>query len=99
MEKKAPLLAILMIFLLVTIMRAEASCPSYGSECSGCITERMKYGCPRCRPLLKCMARCLWGGRSRALCTKRCDCNSSKGKPRLSDCKKCMSKCRCSCMS
>ncbi|KAF8030280.1 hypothetical protein BT93_E2660 [Corymbia citriodora subsp. variegata] len=47
--------------------------------------------------VLRCMGQCLWGRSSRAKCMRRCDCNS--GKPKLSDCKKCMSKCKCSCMA
>ncbi|EYU33857.1 hypothetical protein MIMGU_mgv11b015169mg, partial [Erythranthe guttata] len=44
-----------------------------------------------------CMARCLWGGASRPNCTKKCDC--SGGYPRLADCKKCLSQCKCSCVA
>ncbi|KAJ9132214.1 hypothetical protein P3X46_034008 [Hevea brasiliensis] len=32
---------------------------------------------------------------SRSKCIKKCNCNG--GKPTLSDCKKCMSRCKCSC--
>ncbi|TYJ31839.1 hypothetical protein E1A91_A06G228300v1 [Gossypium mustelinum] len=65
--------------------------------CKDCLSEQMKYGCPRCVPLLRCMARCLWGESSRSKCMKRCDCDG--GKPTLSDCKKCMSRCKCSCLA
>lgn len=98
MAKKVSLMAVLLLFsLFVAIMQAQAY-RSGGTECSECISERMKYGCPSCTPVLKCMARCLWGGRSRALCMKMCDCSSNGGKVRLNNCKKCMSKCRCSCL-
>ncbi|KAL8512033.1 hypothetical protein ACS0TY_018480 [Phlomoides rotata] len=72
-----------------------SGCPSDGSECSNCIMTRMKSGCPGCVPILQCMARCLWAGSSRSICTKKCDCKG--GYPRLGDCKKCLSQCKCSC--
>ncbi|KAK2652938.1 hypothetical protein Ddye_012794 [Dipteronia dyeriana] len=67
------------------------------SGCKDCVADQMKYGCPACVPLLHCMARCLWGGTSRTKCIQKCDCNGIGGKPKLSDCKKCMSRCKCSC--
>ncbi|XP_022723215.1 uncharacterized protein LOC111280265 [Durio zibethinus] len=72
------------------------ACPSNGSGCKDCILDQMKYSCPSCVPLIRCMARCLWGGTSSSNCINRCDCNG--GKPRLSDCRKCMSRCKCSCV-
>ncbi|XP_050368194.1 uncharacterized protein LOC126786415 [Argentina anserina] len=73
------------------------SCPANGGECRTCIVNQMKFGCPTCVPILRCMARCLWGGSSRMNCTKKCDCGG--GTPKPSDCKKCMARCKCSCMS
>ncbi|KAG5516324.1 hypothetical protein RHGRI_037142 [Rhododendron griersonianum] len=88
----------LFILLLITvwIMSSPAlGCASDGSQCRNCILDRFKYDCPPCVPILRCMSRCLWGGSARAKCVKKCDCN--RGYPRLSDCKKCMSECKCSC--
>ncbi|XVF27996.1 hypothetical protein REPUB_Repub14bG0157700 [Reevesia pubescens] len=97
--KKLPTLALgMMMLLMLWLMISPAlACPSNGSGCKDCILDQMKYGCPSCVPLIRCMARCLWGGTSRSKCINRCDCNG--GKPRLSDCKKCMSRCKCSCVA
>ncbi|XVE87688.1 hypothetical protein DITRI_Ditri19aG0007700 [Diplodiscus trichospermus] len=91
-------LGMMMLLMLWSSMTSPAlACPSSGSGCKDCIVEQMKYGCPSCVPLIRCMARCLWGGTARSNCINRCDCNG--GKPRLSDCKKCMSRCKCSCVA
>ncbi|XP_010646203.1 uncharacterized protein LOC104878122 [Vitis vinifera] len=88
--------AVLMLQLVFWLTISPAlSCPSDGSECKDCIVNQMRNVCPSCAPVLSCMARCLWGGASKSKCVKRCDCYG--GKPRLSDCKKCMSRCKCSC--
>ncbi|XP_074270290.1 uncharacterized protein LOC141593970 [Silene latifolia] len=86
----------LIALLLVTILQATA-CSDDEPDCRGCLVKRMKYDCPSCVPRLRCMAKCLWNGKSRVSCIKKCDCN--KGYPRMSDCKNCMAKCRCSCTS
>uniref|UniRef100_A0A803M1N4 Uncharacterized protein n=1 Tax=Chenopodium quinoa TaxID=63459 RepID=A0A803M1N4_CHEQI len=72
-----------------------SACSNDSSDCKDCILRRMKYDCPSCTTALRCMAKCLWAGTSKTKCIKRCDCNDKY--PKLSDCKKCMSKCRCSC--
>ncbi|KAL5769243.1 hypothetical protein ACOSP7_015803 [Xanthoceras sorbifolium] len=59
------------------------------SGCKDCVANQMRYGCPSCVPLLHRMAR--------TKCIQKCDCNG--GKPKLSDCKKCMSRCKCSCVA
>ena len=90
--------ALSMLLLTVVLMNfpAAKACPSDGSQCRSCILDRFKSDCPPCVPILRCMAKCLWGGTTPgAKCAKQCDCN--EGYPRLSDCKKCMSKCKCSC--
>ncbi|KAF9679365.1 hypothetical protein SADUNF_Sadunf06G0007400 [Salix dunnii] len=105
--------AVLMMLLMFSLMisPALASCssggsgakgsggtkPSDGSGCKDCVLDQMKYGCPTCVPILHCMARCLWGGSPRSKCITRCDCDG--GKPTLSECKKCMSRCKCSCVT
>ncbi|CAN0890779.1 hypothetical protein LINGRAHAP2_LOCUS16617 [Linum grandiflorum] len=43
------------------------------------------------------MARCLWGGGAQSKCIRRCDCGG--GKPSLMECKACMGRCKCSCLS
>lgn len=67
------------------------------SGCKECVVNQMKKGCPACVAPLRCLAKCLWSGSSRSKCVGKCDCYG--GKPKLSDCKKCMSKCRCSCVA
>ncbi|XP_038711508.1 uncharacterized protein LOC120005765 [Tripterygium wilfordii] len=86
-----------MIVLWSALMSPAVACPPDRSQCKDCIVDQFKYGCPKCVPVLRCMARCLWGGTSKGNCVKRCDCNG--GKPTLSDCKKCMSRCKCSCVA
>ncbi|KAJ4704026.1 TNFR/CD27/30/40/95 cysteine-rich region [Melia azedarach] len=89
----------LMVMLWLTITQAAVACgPAKDrSGCKDCIVDQMKYSCPSCVPLFHCMARCLWGGTARAKCIRKCDCDG--GKPRLSDCKKCMARCKCSCVA
>ncbi|OVA16319.1 hypothetical protein BVC80_8975g7 [Macleaya cordata] len=87
-----------MILLLVwsfVIIPSLGCSSSNRNGCKDCIRDQMKYGCPACTPILRCMATCLWGGKVQSKCVKQCDCNG--GKPRLSDCKKCMARCKCSC--
>ncbi|KAI7999393.1 hypothetical protein LOK49_LG09G01421 [Camellia lanceoleosa] len=92
--------AVYMVLLILVLKSCPVlACPSDGSECRNCIVDRLKNGCPPCVPILRCMARCLWGGTSRSKCMKKCDCSSDGGYPRLADCKKCMSRCKCSCMN
>ncbi|PQQ21175.1 uncharacterized protein Pyn_04498 [Prunus yedoensis var. nudiflora] len=102
MEKRASTQAavpLMMLLLLLWLFVFPAlACPSDGIQCRDCVANQMKFGCPECTPVLRCMARCLWGGSSRANCVKRCNCGSG-GKPKLSDCKKCMLRCKCNCMS
>ncbi|KAK3432162.1 hypothetical protein EUGRSUZ_E03949 [Eucalyptus grandis] len=100
MEKMSKLALVPLMMLVVLWSMAvpppAVACPSDGGVCRDCIVDRLNHGCPSCRPVLRCMGRCLWGGSSRANCTRRCDCKG--GNPKLSDCKKCMSKCKCSCV-
>ncbi|KAJ4826693.1 hypothetical protein Tsubulata_030019 [Turnera subulata] len=99
-EKKLFTLGVTMRMLLMLwllMVSPILACPSDGSGCKNCIVEQMKYGCPKCVPVLRCMARCLWGGTARSKCIKVCDCGG--GQPTLSDCKKCMSRCKCSCVA
>ncbi|KAF6144982.1 hypothetical protein GIB67_013333 [Kingdonia uniflora] len=92
------LLAIIVAMLLLNIVPSPSfACPSKGNGCKNCISDQMKYSCPSCVPILQCMSKCLWGGSSQSKCIKKCDCDG--GKPRLSDCKKCMGRCKCSCKS
>ncbi|KAG4177931.1 hypothetical protein ERO13_A10G009400v2 [Gossypium hirsutum] len=101
MEGKKLLNSALGMMLLVTMMLSSMgsitaiACPSNGNGCKDCIVEQIRYSCPSCVPLIRCMARCLWGGAARSTCISRCD----GGKPTLSDCKKCMSRCKCSCVA
>ncbi|KAM7525276.1 hypothetical protein LguiA_015178 [Lonicera macranthoides] len=89
------IVCVLVLVMAMMVLQAQG-CPSDGSDCRSCIVNRMKSGCPSCEPIMRCMARCLWGGTSRNKCIKKCDCNVG-GYPRLSDCKKCLSQCKCSC--
>ncbi|PIA38265.1 hypothetical protein AQUCO_02800144v1 [Aquilegia coerulea] len=93
----------LCVWLLIIMPSLACSSSKTNSTCRDCILDQMKYVCPGCVPILRCMAKCLWGNLSQSKCTKnlqskcikKCDCNG--GTPRLSDCKKCMSRCKCSC--
>ncbi|CAN0890780.1 hypothetical protein LINGRAHAP2_LOCUS16617 [Linum grandiflorum] len=71
--------------------------PTSGGGCKKCVVEQLHYGCPKCTPILRCMARCLWGGGAQSKCIRRCDCGG--GKPSLMECKACMGRCKCSCLS
>ncbi|KAI8001358.1 hypothetical protein LOK49_LG09G00119 [Camellia lanceoleosa] len=91
---------LLLLIMLSAVLNSPAqACPSDGSQCKDCILDRFKSGCLACMPILRCMAQCLWGGASRAVCVKKCDCGGADQYPRLSDCKKCMSSCKCSCVA
>ncbi|KAJ7967779.1 TNFR/CD27/30/40/95 cysteine-rich region [Quillaja saponaria] len=89
-------LTLLMLWLVVFPVEG---CPPDGRTCRDCILNQMKHDCPPCGPILHCMARCLWDGSSKPRCVKKCDCNGRNGYPTLSDCKRCMSRCKCSCIS
>lgn len=93
----SPLLLTVVLLISWSLVTSACSDDDTATDCKGCILNRMKYDCPSCVRTLRCMAKCLWAGTPRIKCTKRCDCN--EGYPRLSDCKKCMSKCKCSCVS
>lgn len=94
---KLALASIMMLLMIWSVISPAMACQPNGGECKVCIVEQLKFGCPSCVPVIRCMARCLWGGRSRSVCVNRCDCNG--GSPKLSDCKKCLSRCKCSCVS
>ncbi|KAF8409648.1 hypothetical protein HHK36_005726 [Tetracentron sinense] len=100
MEEKTPFRltveAAIMLLMLWFMISPSLACTGDGNGCKDCILDQMKYGCSSCGPILRCMARCLWGGASQSKCVKRCDCDG--GKPRLSDCKKCMAQCKCHCV-
>lgn len=87
---------LVVVLLIITMKAGVMGCPWDGRECKDCVQNQMKFDCPKCVPVLRCMARCLWSGSSRSKCVKRCDCG---GNPPLSYCKKCMSRCKCSCIA
>ncbi|KAG7653994.1 hypothetical protein ISN44_As01g012110 [Arabidopsis suecica] len=94
-------LIILIILLLVSRAAATGSggvCrhPPSRNSCKTCMAEQMKYDCPKCVPVLRCMARCLWGGVTQRKCTTTCGCDTA-AKPSLLECKRCVSRCKCSC--
>ncbi|KAL1199046.1 hypothetical protein V5N11_028383 [Cardamine amara subsp. amara] len=70
--------------------------PPSQSSCKTCMAEQMQYTCPKCIPVLRCMARCLWGGVAQRKCTATCGCDPV-AKPSLVECKRCVSRCKCSC--
>ncbi|OAY33565.1 uncharacterized protein LOC110629573 [Manihot esculenta] len=93
-------LSLMFLILWLMVISPTVACPlasTAGSGCKECIVDQMKHGCPSCAPILRCMARCLWGGGSRSKCVKKCDCDGAM--LRLSDCKKCMARCKCSCVA
>lgn len=83
--------------ILSEVALPSLACASDTSDCSKCIVTRFKFNCPGCMSIMRCLAKCLWGGASRTKCIKKCDCNSDY--PRPADCKKCLSQCKCSCSS
>ncbi|ESQ35621.1 hypothetical protein EUTSA_v10009916mg [Eutrema salsugineum] len=91
---------IIVFTLLLSISRAASGgvCrhPPSKTSCKTCMEEQMKYVCPKCVPILRCMARCLWGGVSQRKCTTSCGCDTV-AKPSLVECKRCVSRCKCSC--
>ncbi|XP_059437039.1 uncharacterized protein LOC132170163 [Corylus avellana] len=93
-QAKLALVSMMLLMIWPAISPAQA-CQANGGECRVCIVDQLKFGCPSCVPAIRCMAGCLWGGRPRSVCVKRCDCYG--GSPKLSDCKKCLSRCKCSC--
>ncbi|XP_019265114.1 PREDICTED: uncharacterized protein LOC109242719 [Nicotiana attenuata] len=88
---------LLMLMIVCEMTSPSFGCPTDGDGCRNCIVNHMKVDCPKCAPIMRCMAKCLWGGTSRTKCTKKCDCKGVY--PRLSDCKNCLSQCKCSCSS
>ncbi|CAA7029080.1 unnamed protein product [Microthlaspi erraticum] len=98
------LIFLLILFTLLTSIPTAAAAGSGGVcrhppsrySCKTCMAEQMKYVCPKCVPVLRCMARCLWGGVSQRICTTTCGCDTV-AKPSLLECKRCVSRCKCSC--
>ncbi|RAL44871.1 hypothetical protein DM860_003630 [Cuscuta australis] len=88
----------IIMILLWEMPSASSACGGGGGGCRGCIVDKMMKDCPKCCPIMQCMSRCLWGSgwSARFKCAKKCDCNTG-GFPRLSDCKHCLSQCKCSC--
>ncbi|XP_057961193.1 uncharacterized protein LOC131153132 [Malania oleifera] len=100
-ESITTLLIVSVVAAVVMVLPA-TSCPPDGRECRNCILDRMRHVCPpACAPALRCLGRCLWGGKSQSYCVKRCECFNGgiSQYPKLSDCKKCMLPCKCSCVA
>nr|GMD86023.1 uncharacterized protein LOC109242719 [Ipomoea batatas] len=98
MEGRSPQLIFactLILLMLWEMPSLSSACDTYSGGCRDCIVKHTMKDCPKCSTIMCCMAQCLWGGSSRSKCTKKCDCNG--GYPRLSDCKNCLSPCKCSC--
>lgn len=97
------LIFLLLLSTLLPISRTVAVSSGVGcrhppsqNSCKTCMVEQTNYGCPKCGPVLGCMARCLWGGVSQRKCTTTCGCDTF-AKPSLLECKRCVSRCKCSC--
>ncbi|KAM7264289.1 hypothetical protein ACFE04_001972 [Oxalis oulophora] len=104
MDNKFSLVSLVSMLMVIsfmmmprTVLACTADHNNDRSGCKDCIVDQMKYDCPTCIPILRCMARCLWGGSSKGKCISKCDCHG--GKPKLSDCKTCMARCKCSCVA
>ncbi|CAL0301123.1 unnamed protein product [Lupinus luteus] len=101
MEGKKQTVAVqvkVVLLIMFVIASPSLGCtPADGSGCKDCIVNQIKNDCPTCMPTLQCMARCLWNGNSRSNCVNNCNCNTAY--PTLSGCKRCMSKCKCSCVN
>ncbi|KAL4562977.1 hypothetical protein LXL04_027008 [Taraxacum kok-saghyz] len=98
-NKRLPFTTIMCLVLLVvyTISSPTQACSTNGGDCTNCIAKAMRKDCPKCAPIMRCMARCLWRNTPKSKCVKQCDCNTAGSYPRLSDCKSCLSQCKCSC--
>ncbi|XP_010512427.1 PREDICTED: uncharacterized protein LOC104788375 [Camelina sativa] len=96
--------SLIFLIILLSISRATAATgsasvcrhPPSRNSCKTCMAEQMNYVCPKCVPVLRCMARCLWGGVNQRKCTTTCGCDIT-AKPSLFECKRCVSRCKCSC--
>ncbi|KAK1430943.1 hypothetical protein QVD17_14079 [Tagetes erecta] len=86
----------LVLLIMVTSPCTSLGCSSKGGDCKNCISNAMRKDCPKCFPIMKCMAKCLWANTPKSKCVKQCDCNTDSY-PRLSDCKNCLSPCKCNC--
>ncbi|XP_024961339.1 uncharacterized protein LOC112501834 [Cynara cardunculus var. scolymus] len=86
----------LVLLTLWTIGSPARACFTNGGSCRNCIANAMRRDCPKCAPIMRCMARCLWANTPKFKCVKQCDCNTGSY-PRLADCKSCLSHCKCSC--
>ncbi|KAJ4879209.1 Uncharacterized protein Rs2_36263 [Raphanus sativus] len=94
-------LIFLLTLLLISRTNAVSSAggcrhPPSQNSCKTCVVEQMNFNCPKCVPVLGCMARCLWGGVSQRKCTTTCGVNTV-ARPSLMECKRCVSRCKCSC--
>ncbi|KAL2932309.1 Plexin-B2 [Bienertia sinuspersici] len=78
-------LSMLVISWVANLQASVASCSYDGSDCRDCILKQMRYDCPSCVTILRCMAKCLWGGTARSKCTNRCDCNDKFPKSLATD--------------
>lgn len=97
-KRVLPLRMVMCLVLLVvyTTMSSTQACSPNGGDCRNCIAKAMRKDCPKCAPIMRCMARCLWANTPKSKCVKQCDCNTGSY-PKLSDCKSCLSQCKCMC--
>ncbi|PWA83887.1 hypothetical protein CTI12_AA158550 [Artemisia annua] len=95
-NKRLLVMCLMLLIMVWTMSSPTLACSSNDGNCRNCIANAMRKDCPKCPPIMKCMARCLWANTPKAKCVKLCDCNTNTY-PRLSDCKSCLSQCKCTC--
>ncbi|CAH1415346.1 unnamed protein product [Lactuca virosa] len=98
-KRLLPLRMVMCLVLLVvytTMSSSTQACSTNGGDCRNCIAKAMRKDCPKCAPIMRCMARCLWANTPKSKCVKQCDCNTGSY-PKLSDCKSCLLQCKCMC--
>ncbi|KAK7851560.1 hypothetical protein CFP56_041710 [Quercus suber] len=66
-QHSQPALVSMVLLMIWLVISPVVACPTYGRDCKSCIRNELKFSCPPCAPILRCMARCLWGGNSRGV--------------------------------
>lgn len=86
----------IMLLVMSTLVPTTSASSSETSGCKDCLLDRLNCDCPYCKPVLGCLASCLWSGVPQAKCMTKCE--LQKGRPCLADCRRCMQACKCRCM-
>jgi len=96
-ESKAMIIVVVLLIMVLLLLPFASACSSEQNGCKNCILDRLNCDCPGCKPVLRCLASCMWSGTPQAKCVRTCE--SREVKPCLADCKRCMQQCKCSCLA